>query len=254
MKDSNIAPKYVYSENIIRFNYSSILNNTGFQITDISYEFSFVSLSSSKRDIDSNSEIDKYEAYSSKQDEALYLQNKVAGEEAMRIVEMKFGPFDQDEIDFYMKELSIDGRFVINAFQKELIYNLFYKYFGDPVSIRTINVTDYIKLMIAAKRILESSGMNILPFIVSSKITRLVTRKNINKKELMKIEASPFYVVIQDKYKNEKIEKQILSIIAILLSSEFNIVSYEFDDLNGKKIDVIPELICEEVLMYISLI
>lgn len=250
----SIIPKYVYSENIIRFNYSSILNNTGFQITDISYEFSFVSLSSSKRDMDSNSEIDKYEAYSSKQDEALYLQNKVAGEEAMRVIEMKFGPFDDDEINFYMKELSTDGRFLINGFQKELIYNLFYKFFGDPVSIRTINVIDYIKLMIAAKRILEASGMNVLPFIISSKITRLVTRKNINKKELNKLEASPFYAIIKDKYKNEKIEKQILSIIAILLSSEFTIVSYEFDDLNGKKIDVIPELICEEVLMYISLI
>ena len=108
--------------------------------------------------------------------------------------------------------------------------------------------------MIAAKRILESSGMNVLPFIISSRITRLVTRKNINKKELVKLEASPFYTIIKDKYRNEKIEKQILSIIAVLLSSEFAIVSYDFDDLNGKKLDLIPELICEEVLMYVSLI
>lgn len=250
----NICPKYLYNNNIIRLNYSSILNNTGYQITDISYEFSFVSLSSSKRDIDNNSELDRYEALLSKVDEALLIQNQVSCEEAMKVIEMKYGPFTDDEISFYVKELSDNGRFVINSFQKELIFNLFYKFFGDPVSIKSINMTDYIKLMIAAKRVLEFSGMNVLAYIISSKVQRLVTRKNINKKELLKLEASPFYSIVKDKYRNNKIEKQILSIIAILLSSEFNYVSYDYDEINGKRIDVIPELICEEVLMYISII
>lgn len=250
----NICPKYLYNNNIIKLNYSSILNNTGFQITDISYEFSFVSLSSSKRDIDNNSELDKYEALLSKVDEALLIQNKVSCEEAMKVIEMKFGPFSDDEINFYIRELSDNGRFSINSFQKELIFNLFYKFFGDPISIKSINMIDYIKLMISAKRILEFSGMSVLAYIISSKVQRLVTRKNINKKELIKLEASPFYSIVKDKYKSDKIEKQILSIIAILLSSEFTYVSYEYEEIHGKRIDVIPELICEEVLMYISVI
>ena len=45
----NIMPKYIFSQNIVSMNYSSILNNTGFQITDIGFEFSFIPLSSSKR-------------------------------------------------------------------------------------------------------------------------------------------------------------------------------------------------------------
>ena len=108
--------------------------------------------------------------------------------------------------------------------------------------------------MIAAKRILETNNMILLPYIISSKVNRLVTRKNMNKKELVKLESSPFYEFVKSKYKNEKIEKQILSIIAVILSSEFQIIDYYNDDLNGKKIDIIPEYICEEVLMYISLI
>ena len=48
----NIICKYNFSENIVHYNYSSILKNTGFQITGIEYEYTFVSLSSSKRDED----------------------------------------------------------------------------------------------------------------------------------------------------------------------------------------------------------
>ena len=54
----NIMPKYVFSQNIVSMNYSSIINNTGFQITDIGFEFSFIPLSSSKRDEDNLSDCD----------------------------------------------------------------------------------------------------------------------------------------------------------------------------------------------------
>lgn len=48
----NIICKYDFSKNLIHYNYSSILRNTGYQITNIEYEFAFVALSSSKRDED----------------------------------------------------------------------------------------------------------------------------------------------------------------------------------------------------------
>lgn len=48
----NIICKYTFSQNLVHYNYSSILRNTGYQITNIEYEFAFVSLSSSKRDED----------------------------------------------------------------------------------------------------------------------------------------------------------------------------------------------------------
>ena len=54
----NIMPKYVFNQNIVSMNYSSIINNTGFQITDISFEYSFIPLSSSKKDEDNQSDMD----------------------------------------------------------------------------------------------------------------------------------------------------------------------------------------------------
>lgn len=121
-------------------------------------------------------------------------------------------------------------------------------------TINAINLDDYVVLIIAAKRILEASGMILLPYIVSSKVIRLASRKNVNKKELTKLESSPLWEEIKRKYQNEKIEKHILSIIAVILSSEFEVIDYGDDELNGKQITILPELICEEILMYISLI
>ena len=203
---------------------------------------------------DQNSEFDKFESYLVKSDEGLYLQNKVNCEETMKTIEMIFGPFKDEEISFYMNNLSEEGKIIINGFQKDLIFNLFYKYFGDPVSIKAINREDYIKLMIAAKRTLQSNNMVILPYVISSRINRLVSRKSLNKKELTKLTTSPFYSKIMEKYQNAKIEKYILSIIATILSSEFQIIDFDDDELNGIIIETIPDIICEEILMYVSLV
>lgn len=189
-----------------------------------------------------------------KQDEGLYLQNKVNCEETMKLIELMYGPFSEDEINFYIKKLSKDGRFTINQFQEKLVFNLYYKYFGDTVSIKAINQRDYIKLIIAAEKILESNRLIIMPYIISSKINRLITRKNVNKKELTKIQSSQFYQLVIDKYKNPKIEDQILSMIAGILSSEFEIIDFYDDELDGRKVDTNIDLLLEEVLMYVLLI
>ena len=54
----HIMPKYTYTQNIISFNYKSIVFNIGYQITDISYEYGFVNYSCSERDAKFNSELD----------------------------------------------------------------------------------------------------------------------------------------------------------------------------------------------------
>lgn len=250
----NIMPKYEYNGNLVHLNYKSILRNTGFQVTDIEYEYSFVSLSSSRRDEDLNSEFDKFESFLQKADESLLVHNAVACEAAMEQIRMNFGPFDDDEIQFYKHRLSDGDKCTVNAFQRDLLFNLFFKYFGDTNTINAINLDDYVTLIIAAKRILEATGMVLLPYIISSKVIRLASRKNINKKELTKLESSPLWAHVQNKYRSDKIEKHILSIIAIILSSEFEIIDYEDDELNGQRIDVESELACEEILMYINLI
>ena len=99
----NIMPKYTYDKNIISLDFSSIKNSVHFQVTGIKYEYSYVPLSTSKRDEDQNSELDRYESYLVKQNESLYLQNKCNCDQTMKAIEVRYGPFDKDEIDYYRR-------------------------------------------------------------------------------------------------------------------------------------------------------
>lgn len=250
----NIIAKYVHDSNAIHLNSRSILRNTSFQITDIEYEYAFYPLSSSNRDEDMNSDFDIYMSFLQKADSALYLQNEVACRASMDLIEMLYGPFDEDEVRFVIHRLSDGSTAVVNSFQKEMVFNIFYKYFGDPSTINCINIVDYAKLIIAARNILESAGMVLLPYIVSAKVERLAVRKNVNKKELTKLELSSIYQQIKDKYRNDKIEKQILSIISTIIFSDFEVIDFQDPELDGQRIQVIPEIILEELPLYISLI
>lgn len=199
--------------------------------------------------------IRKYESFLVKQNEALYLQNHTNCEQTMRSIEAIYGPFSDEEINYYISRLEENGTdTIINSFQKNLIFNLFYKYFGDPLSINNINKVDYVKLMIAATKELSANNMVILPYIISSRVLKLQQRKSLNKKESIKLESSALYQTIKDKYRSEKIEKTILSIIATIISSEFEIIDFYDKEADRKIISNVPESICEEVYMFVSLI
>ena len=150
-----------------------------------------------------------------------------------------------------------NGQFLVNKFQQNLVNNIFYKYFGDTVSINSINADDYITLIVIGKRILLRSGMKILPYIVSSAVVKISTRTGICKKELMKIEQSEYYSALKRKYNgNEKIMKQIFSLIATTLSSSFKIIDYDEDNekagkYNGKDVVMENDIIIDEMIRFI---
>lgn len=248
----NIIPKYVYNRNIVTLNFASITRNIGYQVVNIDYGMDFTNLSSSNRDEDNNSEFDRFESYHIKRDEATYIMNKVNCEETMRSIEKAYGPFDKAEIDYFIqKNTNENGSFKMNPFLRNIVFNLYYKNFGDPESIKAINKEDYIKLMITAKRMLQANNMVVMPYIVSSNAVRINQRKNLNKKELTKLKSSPLFKEIQKKYKDPKIEAEIIQLIATILSSEFHIISYNEPDLDGRKIVMIPDMIMEEVCMLV---
>ena len=188
------------------------------------------------------------------QDESLLLQNNCNATETIKYIENKYGPFSEYEIEYYRVKLSNSKGNIINEFQKNMVFNLFYKDFGDTVSVRAINQTDYIKLILAAKRILEAYNMVILPYIISGKVIRIPNKKNINKKEFIKIESDPLWQQIRLKYRNPKIEQEILGQIAVILSSEFKIIDYYDKELDGKRVEIISDIIINEYLLYILLI
>lgn len=190
-----------------------------------------------------------------RQNEALYLQNKINCAEVMKTIEAQFGPFDPNEIQLYIDSIltAEDGSPIINSFQKQLVFSMFYKYFRDTQSIYAINKIQYVELIIAAKKILKSRNMLVLPYIISGKVEKLVTRKCVNKKEKAFVEASPTYPLLLAKYKDENITMQILGIIATIISSEFSIVDMD-PSIHGKRLDTIAtNVIVEEVESYILL-
>ena len=213
----------------------------------------------------------KYEANLSKTDESLYLHTKYNCFATMQKICKIFGPFDEREIDFYIHEMKDNKGECMNGFQKNLVFNLFYKFFADTQSIQAINLRDYVRLILASKKMLQDNRMVYMPYIISSKIDKIVTRKTLNKKEMTKMEVSPYYGLVQEKYKNDKIVKQILSVIATLITSNFRIIDYDDHNstpstgcngdtilhagkLNGQPLNIEADMIIEECLLYILLI
>lgn len=251
----NIVPKYTFNQNMVSLNYTSIQKSNKYQITDIQYEYSYIPLSSSKREgEDNSSDFDRYESTCTKANEALYLQTKYNCEFNMRKIDSMWGPFDQDEINFYKRNLRNENGEIINNFQKQLIFNLFYKYFGDTVSINAINEDGYVKLMLTAKKMLKDNMMGYLPYILSSKVNKIVSRKTLNKKEQTEMQQSQYYKLVEDKYKNSKIMQQILGTIATIITSTFSVIDKDNPDINGKPIYIESKIIIEETLLYILLI
>ena len=126
---------------------------------------------------------------------------------------------------------------------------------GDTQTIKLVNIREYIIMMLAAKRILTAHRFMQLPYIIGGKVVRVVSRKSINKKEIQKIESSPYFDLIHKKYNNPKIEHDvILNLLAQILSSEYETISYENRELDGKPFKLIPDLVAEELLRYIMLL
>ena len=251
----NIMPKYTFSQNMVSLNYTSIQKSNKYQVTDIQYEYSYVSLSSSKREGEDNaSDFDRFESNLTKADESKYLQVKYNYQYTMGKIENRFGPYDPAEIAFYKKELRNANGEIINNFQRQLVFNIFYKYFGDTISINAINEDDYIKLIISARKMLKDNAMGYLPYIISGKVNKIVSRKTLNKKEIAEMQSSQYYPLVVDKFKNPKILQQILGTIATIITSTFSVIDYNDPEINGKLINVETRIIIEETLMYVLLI
>lgn len=250
----NIMPKYNYNSNIISFNYTSINKNTILQVVGIRYEYDYIPLSSSIRDSDNNSVFDKYESYTTKTNEGLFLMNKVAAEDTMKKIELLYGPFSDEEVNHYMNKLDDGTGNIMNDFQNTLVFNLFYKYFGDTVCINNINKIAYVKLIIAAKRLLMANNMVIMPYIISSRIVKLQHKKSINKKELVRLENVAAFQKLKEKYNSEKIEAYILEIMATIVASKFQFIDFYDKELDGQIREFTADNIYDEVSEYISMI
>ena len=101
---------------------------------------------------------------------------------------------------------------------------------------------------------LKDNAMGYLPYIISGKVNKIVSRKTLNKKEIAEMQSSQYYPLVVDKFKNPKILQQILGTIATIITSTFSVIDYNDPEINGKLINVETRIIIEETLMYVLLI
>jgi hypothetical protein len=186
-----------------------------------------------------------------KQNEALAMQLRINAMTQMKNLEQKLGPFSEDEINFYMAQLTRDGRHVKNNFQLQLINYLFMKDFGDPGSIQYINNREYVILMLAAKRKLTLNNMSLLSAIIGGRVEKLVGRKTVNKAVLIRMKMTENYGRTLNKYVNERIPEEVLfGFIARTIASKFSFIDYQHPEINGKEIPLNKDILVDEFLKY----
>lgn len=177
-------------------------------------------------------------------------------EDTMKQIRLIFGPFSNEEIAFYTRRLDNGEGEIKNDFQRNLIFQLFAKYFGDPYTERSINNINYVELVIAATRYLKANNMFVFPYVISSKMDRIQNKKSINKNERLGIENDPLYPKVIEKYQSEAVIEQIFGIIGTILASRFEMISFDNPEIDGKYLDKdrFQEIVRREVLMYVLLI
>lgn len=257
----NVMPKYNFNNNPINMNIATIKNDIRYKVVEVPYEYDIRNLNSSNREGEDNaSPYDKFESQCIRSDEALMLLNKVNAEYTMKDLINIFGEPSVAEINFYIKELSANGTLQVQEdFQRNLVVNLFTKYFGDTASIREIKAPDYVKLMIIGKRMLKAEGLVVFPEIFGGFVERRSSRNSMNKKEMSKLEIMDSYNLVKYKYCNdEKMLNYIKTIISTILTSDFNIIDFYNPLLNGVKIpsnkEYLSDIIMNEICSFIMMI
>lgn len=252
---TQIVPKYCFGKNNISFNTNAIKNELTYKITGIPYEYDLIPVSSSERDDDNNSQTDRFEAHMTKQNEALATQLRINCADVMNKIEQLYGPFNEDEINFYIDQLTKGGRHVKNSFQSQLINYLFMAEMGDTNSIKFVNIHQYIILMLAAKRKLRMNNLFLLAEIIGGRVEKMVARKSVNKAILLRMKMSEKYNMVLNQYNFENvIEDTLFGFIAKSIASEFSYISFHNREINGKTIEVNKDVISEEFLSYALMI
>ena len=67
----------------------------------------------------------------------------------MRTIEMMYGPFDPEVVKFYKRRLSDGTKCTVNSFQRDLVFNLFFKFFGDLLKSLYVGIRSNISYLIA---------------------------------------------------------------------------------------------------------
>ena len=248
---SCVLPKLEYKNPGHILIYKSARNNLKNNITNPQFDYEYMKVGGSLKN--NVNEFDKFEISVTSSSEAIYIYSLYNSEYVLSSLSSKFY-IEERLIDHYYYELTKNGNNMINPFQERLIFNLFYKYYGECCSIKNSNSRDYIRLMLIAREMLRYEKLFLLAEVASSKIISMSSRKDLNKKEKLLLESSEVYKNVMEKYNyDDRIITEVRSIIATTITSEFQIIDPDSDNY-GDILTIVPDVIIYQILTYITLI
>lgn len=248
----DIIYQYVFSKNIIAFNSEAIRKNIGWghRAKD---KLNLKAISDVKSD-DGLSGLDKIEMTMAKFDESNIILADINVKQTLNKLAKQFKiKFDEDELDYYIKNLDID------TFQKNLVFQLFAKYFNNINDLYSLSKKQYCKLIIIMKVMLYKHGFRAIQHVLTAQVVKSNT-KRIPKKIIMKIEESDRYQLLKEKYNFtfdlvSKSDNAFYIYVSIIINSKFFLVDYadrdktEAELLVHKNIDIILDELLRLVKM-----
>ena len=124
-----------------------------------------------------------------------------------------------DEVKSAIKHISRHGT------QEKIVSMITFKYFEDKMAIKFLTFYEYVYLLLASKKYLESHKFTILPQILSAHCEKHKERTNISGKRIRPLiqDSKKYKELFAAKYSNfaEEVEKPLSAIIATTYSSVF---------------------------------
>lgn len=247
---TDVLHKFIFNQNIISLLTAVINNNLKFHNRG-EYKFLPKKLND-KKDMEGLSELDKFEMKFNKIDESISILSECNKETVIRkIKEISAVDITNDEVDFYKMNYHFD------EFNANLIRYYYARYFNGYRDLNMLTREQFINLLIILKRRLQAQDYLFLPQILSGNIKNKINTRTIqNKKFIQKVVTSSLYQeLVDNKFAyilDLKDNNLILNIISTILNTHFTYVEYDDPNLLGETIDIVPDVLCEEVLRFLN--
>ena len=244
--------KYLFVKNIIAFN--SVIIDTQldfFVIKNLNINMREIS---TEKDSEGLSSLDKLEMNITKIDESLIVLSKINIKQAIKSIKKKLNiEIPDEEVAFYKKYLKI------TPIGKSLIFYYYAKYFDGYRDLNSINIDQYIKLMILMKRTLQIRGDVWMPQIISAGISGKINARTIhNAKLIEKIQNSELYQdLVQTKYSTlQSMGKSdvIIGLLSTLLNTQFTYCDFDMFDKYKQDIEADFDQLAQEFLDFVNMI
>ena len=242
--------KYLFIKNIIAFN--SVIIDTQlefFVIKNLNVNYREIS---TDKDSEGLSSLDKLEMNTVKIDESLVILSKINIKRTIKHIKREMCiDISKDEQQFYYKFLKI------TPIGKTLLFYYYAKYFDGYRDLKSINLKQYIDLMILMKRDLQLKGDIYLPQIVSAYIDGRINARTIHNAKLIdKIQNSEIYNrILSEKYSSLKgMEKSeiIISLLSTLINTQFRYCDYDMMDRLNEEIEIDFDTLSQEFLDFVN--